>query len=87
MAYTNEKIKRLIAERNAAIDKYDREIRAEIEKEKSNYKFSWKHFLLTVGAIVFFFVAIQANKRIFPKTSIWSWAYYEEWINGKNNLK
>lgn len=76
MEYTNDKIKQLIEERNAIIDKYNREIQNEINKEKAKYKFSWKRFLLMIGVVVFMIVAIELNKKIFPKTSIWSWEFY-----------
>lgn len=76
MKYTNDKIKQLLAERNATIEKYNLEIQREIEKEQAKYQFSWKRFLLTVGAIVFMVAAVQLNKRIFPETSVWSWKYY-----------
>jgi len=76
MKYTNNRIKQLIAERNTIIEKYNREIQNEIDKEKSNYKFSWKRFSLMILAVVFLIVAFEVNKKIFPKTSIWSWEYY-----------
>ena len=76
MEYTNDKIKQLLAERNATIEKYNCEIQNEIAKEKAKYKFSWKRFLLMIGAVVFMVIAIEVNKKIFPKTSIWSWEYY-----------
>jgi hypothetical protein len=76
MEYTNEKIKQLLAERDAIVEKYNREIQSEVNKEKARYKFSWKRFLLMIGAVVFMVVAFELNKKIFPITSIWSWEYY-----------
>lgn len=83
MEYTNEKIENLIKERDALIQKhnseirkYNSKIREEIEKEKARYHFDWKRFLLMVGAVLVMFAAFELNKRIFPKTSIWSWEYY-----------
>jgi len=75
--YTNDKIKNLIEERNKAIQNYDSEILKEIAKEKAKYKFSWKRFLFMIGAVVFMVLAVEINKKIFPKTSIWSWEYYQ----------
>jgi len=75
MRYKNDKIKQLLAERNAMIEKYNLEIKNEIAKEKAKYKFNWKLFLLTIVGGVFFPIAIEVNKKIFPKTSIWSWEY------------
>ena len=46
MEYKNDKIKQLLAERNAIIEKYNFEIKNEIAKEKAEYKFNWKLFLL-----------------------------------------
>ena len=74
--YTNEKIKRLIEERKSIIEKYDAEIREEIEREKAKYKFSWKRFLLMVLCVFVLFTLVEVNKKIFPPTSIWSWKYY-----------
>lgn len=76
MKYTNDKIKQLIAERNATTEEYNRKIQNEIDKEKSKYKFSWKRFSLMVGAIAFMIIAFEINKKMFQKTSIWSWEYY-----------
>jgi hypothetical protein len=45
MEYKNDKIKQLLAERNAIIEKYNLEIKNEIAKEKAKYKFNWKLFL------------------------------------------
>ena len=77
MEYTNDKIKQLLLERNITIEKYNREIQNEIDKEKAKYKFSWKRFLLMIGAVVFMVVAVELNNKIFPKTSIWNWEYYK----------
>jgi len=77
MEYTNDKIKQLLSERNATIEKYNLEIQKEIQKEKARYKFSWKRFLLMVGAVFFMVAGFELNKKIFPKTSIWSWEYYK----------
>ena len=76
MEYKNDKIKQLLAERNAIIEKYNLEIKNEIAKEKAKYKFNWKLFLLTIVGGFFFPIAIEVNKKILPKTSIWSWEYY-----------
>lgn len=76
MEYTNDKIKQLIAKRNAIVEKYNREIQDEIEKEKARYKLDWKRLFLMIGAVVFMLFAFEINKKIFPKTSIWSWEYY-----------
>ena len=76
MQYTNDKIKKLIADRDAAIQKFNYEIHREIEKEKAKYYFDWKRFMLMIACAVFMVLAIKVNKKIFPKTSIWSWEYY-----------
>lgn len=76
MEYTNEKIKKLIEERDSIVAKLNKEINYEIQKEKDNYKFSWKRFSLFVLTIIFCISAIEINHRIFSKTSIWSWNYY-----------
>ncbi len=75
MEYTNNKIRKLISERDAVIDKYNREIRNELQLEKANYKFSWKRFLFMIAIVFFAMLAYSWNKKIFPKTSIWSWEY------------
>lgn len=80
MEYTNNKIKQLIKDRDALIQKYNNEIQKEIEKEKGKYYFSYKHFFLMVGSIVFMLLAVEANKKIFPKTSIFSWGYYAKYL-------
>lgn len=72
--YTNDRIKELINQRN----ELNRQIASEVEKEKAKYKFSWKRFLLMVGLFVLFITAIELNKKLFPKTSIWSWEYYKK---------
>ncbi len=77
MEYSNEKIKRLIQERDLKILALNKEIRDEIKKEKANYKFSWKRFLLFILMITLFISAVEINRRIFPKDSIWSWSYYK----------
>lgn len=79
MEYRNEKIDRLINERDRKIRELDAEIQKEIEKEKAKYKFSWKRFGLVMCIFlmpVFIHVAVHVNKKIFPKTSIWSWEHY-----------
>lgn len=76
MEYTNDKIKRLIKERDSIVSKFNKEINEEIQKEKSKYKFSWKRFSLFIISIILCISAIEINHRIFPKTSIWSWDYY-----------
>lgn len=75
MEYRNPKIDRLIRERDEKVREMNREIEREIAKEKSKYKFSWKRF--SVVMLVFMMpVFVHINKKIFPKTSIWSWEYY-----------
>lgn len=76
MEYTNDKIKQLIAERNALIEKYNKEIRKEIAKEKALYKIDWKWVFLFVASVTAMVVFPELNKHIFPPTSIWSWVYY-----------
>lgn len=76
MRYSNDKINKMISERDSMIEKYNREIQNEIDKEKSKYKFSWKRFLLMIGSVILIIAAIQINEKIFAKTSIWSWQYY-----------
>lgn len=76
MEYTNDKIKKLIEERDAIVSKFNKEINEEIQKEKSKYKFSWKRFSLMIVAIVFMVIGVKVNEKLFPKTSIWSWDYY-----------
>lgn len=87
MKYTNDKIEQLIAERNATVKRYNREIQNEIDKEKSKYKFSWKKFLLMVSAVIFMQLAFKFNEKIFPKTSIWSWEHYFGEPNQRANSK
>ncbi len=77
MEYSNEKIKHLIRERDLKISVLNKEIHDEIQKEKANYKFSWKRFSLFVLSIVLCISAIEINQRIFHKDSIWSWSYYK----------
>lgn len=74
--YSNEKIKRLIEERNRIISSLDAEIEQEIQKEKAKYKFSWKMFLLVMSIIILPPIMVKINSKIFPKDSIWSWHYY-----------
>ena len=74
--YLNEKIKRLITERNQQISYYDREIEKEIQKEKARHKFSWSRFALVIFIFIMPPAMYQLNTKIFPKTSIWSWDYY-----------
>lgn len=76
MQYTNNKIKKLIEERDLIIRKFNEEIDNEIQKEKANYKFRWDRFSLMIIAIVFLVIAVEVNEKLFPKTSIWSWGYY-----------
>lgn len=76
MKYTNDKIEQLIAERNDAIQKYNRKIQNEIDKEKAKHKFSFSRFSLLIGGCIFIVMAFELNKKMFPKTSIWSWEYY-----------
>ena len=77
MEFSNEKIKALIAERNKKVLELDREILSEIEKEKAKYEFSWKRFLLMIGCVAWFVLAVNLNSKLFPKTSIWSWDHYK----------
>ena len=81
MRYSNEKINRLIQERDSKVSSLNKEIEDEIQKEKANYKFSWKRFLLFILMITLCISAVEVNSRIFPKESIWSWDYYK--INKK----
>lgn len=76
MNYTNQIIKRLVAERDALIEKYNKEIRKEIAKEKALRKINWKWVFLLVASVTAMVVFRELNKHIFPPTSIWSWAYY-----------
>ena len=77
MNYTNDKIKKLIEERDKLISEYNYKINREIDLEKAQYKFSWKRFLLMIGTVALLFSAFELNKKLFPKTSIWSWEYYK----------
>lgn len=70
--YTNDKIKELIKQRN----ELNRQIANEVEKEKAKYKFSWKRFLLMISILTLCISGLHFNKKLFPKTSIWSWEYY-----------
>ncbi len=79
--YSNEKIKRLIEERDSKISSLNKEIQNEIEKEKLKYKFSYGRFSLFILGIAFVIFAMEVNAKIFPKDSIWSWEYYK--INKK----
>jgi hypothetical protein len=72
----NDKIRQLISERNSTIEKYNRQIQNEIDKEKEKYTISWNTVILTIVAILLMATAFNVNKKIFPKTSIWSWEYY-----------
>lgn len=72
----NNKIKQLITDRDAIIEKYNQEIQNEIDIEKSKYKFSWKRFLIVLGLPITMLVSVELNQKIFPETSIWSWEYY-----------
>ncbi len=76
MEYSNDKIKKLIKERNRKVSEMDSEIQKEIEKEKAKYKFSWPRFLFMISAVIICVGAIQLNAKLFPKTSIWSWDHY-----------
>lgn len=76
MRYTNRKIEQLIKERNDTVEKYNRKIENEIEKEKSKYKFSWKRFSLVIILPIAILTAIYINKVLFDETSIWSWEFY-----------
>lgn len=70
--YTNDRIKKLLEDRN----RIDYEIQKEIEKIKATRKFSWKRFFLMVGTFAFIILMLKLNAEVFPKTSIWSWGYY-----------
>ena len=72
----NEKIDRLIDERNKIISALDQEIEKEIQKEEAKYEFSWKRFVLLVSSIILLISMFRLNEVLFPKTSIWSWDYY-----------
>ena len=76
MIYSNDKIEKVIEERDRKISSYNYEIEKEIEKEKAKYIFSWKRFLLIIAIPLVIVIARKINKQIFPETSIWSWEYY-----------
>lgn len=76
MNYTNKTIEQLIKERDETIRQYNSRIQREVDKEKARYKFSWKRFLLMIGSVIAFYLALWGNEKLFPKTSIWSWGYY-----------
>ena len=76
MEYSNEKIKKLIEERDRKVSEMDSEIEKEIQKEKAKYKFSWKRFLFLVAMVIVPAIMFKLNAMIFPKTSIWSWEHY-----------
>ena len=76
MEYSNDKIKRLVEERDKKISELDYEIEQEIQKERAKHKFSWKRFGLLLAITILPFVMVELNSKIFPKTSIWSWSYY-----------
>ena len=76
MNFSNDKIQKLLSERNSAIEKYNREIQKEIDIENAKHYFSWKRFLCMIGLVLFIVFAFEINKKIFPKTSIWGWRHY-----------
>lgn len=72
MEYSNDEIKRLIAERMAI----NRRIQSEIEKEKARYRVNKKSLFFLLFILIFPIIAFVVNKAIFPKTSVWSWTYW-----------
>ncbi len=76
MSYSNEKIERLIAERNKKMSELDYEIQKEIEKEGAKHKFSWKRFGLLLFIMIVPFLAYELNHKLFSSDSIWSWEYF-----------
>ena len=77
MNYTNETIQKLILERDAIVEKYNRQIQDEINKEKAKYKFSWKRFGFLLLLVVGIPLMYELNKMIFPPDSIFIWEFYE----------
>ncbi len=75
--YSNEKIKRLIRERDMKVLVLNKEIHDEIQKEKARHVFSLKRFSLMMCLLILPFIAYKINTKIFPKDSIWSWDYYK----------
>lgn len=84
MQFSNEKIERLINERNRKIAEMNREIQNEIDKERKRHQFSWPRFLMLLAMIIVPIVMFKLNGRLFPKESIWSWGHYIEMDNLKN---
>lgn len=78
MQYTNYKIKQLISERDASVERYNREIQKEIEKEKAKYVFKWGRLILMIVTFIWFYTAFYLNSLLFEKHSIWSWQF---WFN------
>lgn len=78
MDYTNDKIKKLIEERDRKVSEMNSEIEKEVQKEKAKYKFSWKRFSFLVGIPIVTAIMFKFNAIIFPKTSIWSWGHYSD---------
>lgn len=78
MKHQNEKILQLISERDSKIREYNQQIQLELDKEKSKQRFDWKYFIFSISLVLLFFSAIELNKQLFPKSSIWSWSYYLE---------
>jgi hypothetical protein len=76
MEYTNDEIKRLITERDAILEDYNKRIHSEILKEKAKYRLDKKALFLLLFVTIFPFIGFSVNKSIFPKTSIWSWTYW-----------
>lgn len=76
MQYLNDKIKQLMHERDNIIKEYNIKIEDEIIKEKAKYKVNYRRLLFMIFSVLFMVMAMEINKIIFPKTSIWSWQYY-----------
>lgn len=74
--YTNNKIRRLIKERDQAIDHYNALIEKEVKIERSKHKFNAKNFLLLFGYFIGAYIATKINRLIFDDTSIWSFDFW-----------
>ena len=82
MKYTNDKIKKLIAQREAI----EQEIEKEYEIEKAKYKFSWKRFFILIMMFIVMVTGVHINGKLFKKGSICSWETYTlKWPENKNN--
>ena len=70
--YGNDKIRKLVSQR----DILNIQIEHEIKKEKAKYKFSWKRFLLMIAIVFGIPFSVYVNVKIFPNNSIFSWNHY-----------